>query len=448
MSHLEHETLWNRQALTEPAVVAHLSGCAECRAALEEVTIAQQVLIDLPDVPPMPEAMARRVGVRLAEEADARAAKSVSGWWRALTAPRLVFAMGVVALVAFGAWVLAPHAEVTPTAPIALPTPVPEVPPAPAPVEAPQAPKLAVKAKRQVTVASAKKSTATLKQVLEEGAVITTQRGGSTWLQLPDGSRAGVTSDSQVTLATLEDATLTLEVGRGSLAMVVPHREDRVLTVRAGEMTVRDLGTRFVVSNEPGAVVVAVEEGVVEVDAPSGTIKVTAGQVVTWKAGKMRMQTWERPVAAPPAAPSAVTPVEKASDEPSSVAKLEEEEDDAPLPAQTAPPVVVSPAPPAVSEKAFTLKSIERKLREFGATLDTKNGREARAKNVTLAADSGDCGYALKLADSWLRETVTRAANEPTLRRSVLTERAKCLNAVGRFDEARAVEKLLSGETK
>ena len=84
-AHLEHETLWalSRSELDTAARTAaeqHLAGCPDCRVSLEDVKLAQGVLMDLPPVPAMPDAMARRVGQQLAEAADARAAKHFTSW--------------------------------------------------------------------------------------------------------------------------------------------------------------------------------------------------------------------------------------------------------------------------------------------------------------------------------------------------------------------------------
>lgn len=71
--------------------------------------------------------------------------------------------------------------------------------------------------------------------------------------------------------------------------MLVPHRTDRVLTVRAGELEVRDLGTRFVVSHEAARVLVVVEEGSVELTVPGRTETLYAGQAADWRNGRLAM---------------------------------------------------------------------------------------------------------------------------------------------------------------
>ncbi len=466
MSHLEHDTLW-ALARTEldgafaQTAQAHLASCADCRVAFEDVQLAQQVLSVLPEPPPMPEQMARRVGASIAEAADAQAAKSFTSWWSALFTPRFVLAaaLGVV-LVTVSAWLLAPATPQPP--PIALPAPSL----AAAPLLPPPAKKL------WATVASAKKSTANKAQVLAEGATVTTQKGGSVWMKLPDGSRAGLTSTSEVKLVTLEETQLTLELNRGSLAMVVPHREERVLTVRAGDLQVIDLGTRFLVSREANRTLVAVEEGKVQVNTPSGSREVSANHAVSWSNGQLTELTWEPT----PAAPRAALDVPAAPEgQPNSIARLgdeEEPEDSPPPPEEVQEEEVQQPAPPpdrtpiaadeqwagppvknapspvrhrrvGTAERGFSLKNIERKLREVGTVITSPTGRSAAARNVKLTADAGDCHHALRLADRWLSEPITGAADETEMRRGVQLQQVRCLNHLGLTQDAETILKMI-----
>ena len=501
MTHLEHDILWSfaRTELDEmqsKAARVHLEECAECRVALEDIQVAQSVLSALPDVPPMPEPMARRVGASLAEAADAQVAKTFTSWWQSLFTPRFVFAaaLGLV-LVTAGAWLLAqlPSGPVTeqPQQPTQLATPTPAPAPAPAALPAPQPEQLAktpspvtpVK-KLSVTVASAKKSTATKSQVLAEGSTVSTQSGGSVWMKLPDGTRAGLTATSEVKLATLEEKQLTLDLEKGSLAMVVPHREDRVLTVRAGDLEVKDLGTRFLVSREQGRTLVAVEEGKVQVTTPTGTREVTANHAVTWSNGQLTEAAWEN---TGPAAPQQTAAQPTPEGQPNSVARLSDEEsedDSAPPPEELVPePVLDEQAPPPQApdrtpiavdedwanapqkspppavptpprrmattntERGFSLKNIERKLREAGTVITSPSGREAAARNVQLTADAGDCHHALRLADRWLSDPVTGALNEPQMRRNVQLQQVRCLNHLGRTQDAETILKMIQIQT-
>lgn len=489
MSHLSHDTLWalaKRElgADETSAAEAHVSACDTCRAQLDDVKFAQQALVDLPPVPPMPDALARRVGAKLADEADRQLMPSLRSWWTSLLSPRLVLVGGLAALLVIAAaYVLTRPQAPAPPQPFAQPTPQPVVPsPVPAPVP-PAPPKVAAK-KLTVQIASAKKASASAKpaakaQTLEEGAVVATETGGSVWMRLPDGTRAGVTGASSVKLATLEEKQLTLDVEKGSLAMVVPHREDRVLTVRAGEVEVKDLGTRFLVSRDVQRIVVAVEEGSVEVKTPGATKTVRAGNAVAWQNGALSSFAWE------------VTPPQK-PDTASSVAKLNEEDDDTAPPEQQAPvqeeqpvaqvqppdtsatpdeqwaapptlpkPVVQTPPyqappPPGHVDTAhpsrgsdvvgFSLKTIERRLQELKRSIEVVpfgDQREAAARQIAASADAGDCVGALARAERWLSEPPTSRANEAQLRRGVLLQKLRCLNRLGRTAEAEAVAKEL-----
>jgi hypothetical protein len=490
MTHLEHDILWSlsRTELDEmqtKAARVHLEECAECRVALEDIQIAQSVLSALPDVPAMPEQMARRVGAQLAEAADAQVAKRFTSWWQSLFTPRFVFAaaLGLV-LVTAGAYLLAEVTE-QPQTPTQIALPSPTVP-APNPIPAPQPQQLAkTPAKKlSVTVASAKKSTASKSQVLAEGSTVSTHSGGSVWMKLPDGTRAGLTATSEVKLATLEEKQLTLDLNKGSLAMVVPHREDRVLTVRAGDLEVKDLGTRFLVSRDQGRTLVAVEEGKVEVTTPAGKREVTANHAVTWSNGQLNELAWE--TTAPSAPQTALTPEPVAEGQPNSIARLTDEpEDDSgpppeelvlePLPdeQQAAPqapdrtpidadenwaglPQKDQPPAPNLAprrmgttntEKGFSLKNIERKLREVGTVITSPSGREAAARNVQLTADAGDCHHALRLADRWLSDPITGAPNEPAMRRNVQLQQVRCLNHLGRTQDAETILKMIQIQT-
>lgn len=458
MSHLDYDVLWAHggDERPNPAVQAHLNQCAECQEALAGIRLARHAVQSLPEVPPMPESMARRVGHALSQAADAQAAKAFAPWWQSLFTFRfaLVSAVAVV-LVGFGAWLLAAATpEVAHPAPLAItPSPAPSHP-APSSATPPTPP--APPKKLSVTVASAQHATASKAQVLSEGSTVSTTSGGSVWLKLPDGSKAGLTGVSEVTLAKLEEKELTLDIARGSVALVVPHREDRVLTVRAGELEVKDLGTRFLVSRETTRTLVAVEEGSVEVTTPTGSRVVRANHAVSWSKGQLTELAWETSPPPPREHPSP----------PSSVARLgdEEEEEPAPeaapleapvaAPSEAKPPIAPDRTPVATDEQwapmphegpraSLSLRNVERKLRELGTAVTAPSVREAGARNVALAADAGDCQHALLLAEHWLAAPVSKAANEFQLRRSVQGQQVRCLTHLGRTQDAAALQRQL-----
>ena len=493
------ETLWayakgELDASEAAQVKAQLDASPAAREALADVEASLSVLSLLPPAPPMPDSMARRIGAVLAEKADEAAARSFGAWWKALLSPRFLVGAAVACALAFVVFQLL-EAPSTPGAgggvgPVAnTPPQLPTLNPVPSLRAMP------VKA----TVASARKaktgSGALQKsQTLETGARVSTETGGSLWLQLPDGTKAGLTGATDVQLAKLDDKALTLDVTRGSLAMVVPHREDRVLTVRAGDVEVKDLGTRFLVSRELARVVVAVEEGSVEVKTPTSTRVVTAGHAVAWHDQELDSLTWPSNVPTTPPLPTGVTPpIQKPeptptlsaappSQPPAPVDDVDVEpaspnpEDEWALPpsglAQTpvsppppappidAPPDTVvtvqpgAPPPPPTSRRnrrgsGFSLKMIEENLRELERQAHVpfapigSSSREQQARGVARLADVGNCELALLEAEKWLNAPAGDVLEEAPLKRMVLQQKVRCLNHLGRSAEALEAQKQL-----
>ncbi len=194
---------------------------------------------------------------------------------------------------------LAPTPEVTPV-PVArhdvvpAPNPIPAPLPAPVPNPAP-VPEVRPQLTASVTVVRKASSSAGLLKVKSElraGDTVATAKGGELWLRLPDGSKAGLTPSSKLSISSLTDRQLDLELGEGSVVLVAKHLPQRELKVVAGELEVRDVGTRFLVSREVSRVLVAVEEGVVEVKAPGETRQVKAGHAVRWSEGQLTEEAW------------------------------------------------------------------------------------------------------------------------------------------------------------
>ncbi len=465
MKHLTHDQLWELAAAPTPAE-PHLDTCLTCLSALDDIKAAQSVLRLVPEPPVMPAAMAKRVELKLADVLEARQARRWTSWWPSM--PRLAFAAVAVTVLAVGAWVLAKQTRVEP----ALIAERPELPiVTPVPALAPRTPKLTA------TVASAKRarnSTAALKstQTLSEGSALTTEKGGALWLRLPDGSRAGLTGASEMQLAKLEAKALTLDLERGNLALVVPHRQDRVLTVRAGDLEVKDLGTQFLVSREMGRIVVAVEEGSVEVKVPGQTRTVTAGRAVSYQQGQLDELAWlpaVKPVSKPePQAANDAQPTPEIAAAPSAL--LEEQTDKAPPPPEVddpaaewnaVPPTVNSPPvidvqtqqyPPAVVVTVtppawFSLGEVERRmndLRRQVASPFTQGGslRQMKAKEIGRMADAGDNLNAIDAANDWLRYAHD-PPEEQFVRREVLFQKMRCLRRLGRLPEADLVRREL-----
>jgi hypothetical protein len=125
------------------------------------------------------------------------------------------------------------------------------------------------------------------------------------------------------------------------------------------------------------------------------------------------------------------------------------DEDWAAPPQKSAPPAPTTPRRmgSTKAERGFSLKNIERKLREVGTVITSPSGREAAARNVQLTADAGDCHHALRLADRWLSEPVTGALNEPQMRRNVQLQQVRCLNHLGRTQDAETILKMIQIQT-
>lgn len=307
MSHLSHETLWSlaRRDATPPELAAgdaHVEACPSCREQLSAVQSAQLVLSMMPVPPRMPAALSRAVAVKL----EAKFQRPERWWWPFESlSPRMGFAFAGAAVAAAAVLLLmvggSAHTsgeDGTSTGAIASGSSTAgNSPTQPAKTQAP-AVQVAAAAPRKLTVkvSSVKRaktdSTAlTAEHVLAEGSTISTEKAGAAALELPDGTVASLTGSTAVALTTLEEKQLTLDVKQGALELDVPHREDRVLTVTAGAVTVRDLGTRFSVQRESERVVVQVTEGSVEVSVAGEQRIVHIGETLTWANGKTEMST-------------------------------------------------------------------------------------------------------------------------------------------------------------
>jgi hypothetical protein len=443
VSHPSPDALWAQAQAPVEALGSHLEGCPDCRAQLADIRRAQAALALLPPPPPLSGALAARVGARLAEAADRQAMRR-RPWWAGLGArPALVAAAAGVAMLA--AWgvsrMTASSPAVREVAPFQLAQP--SVAPAPEVPGRPPGPK------RSASVASARRARAQeapaiVAQVLEEGSRLRTEPGGSLWLTLPDGSRAGLTGATAVTLKRLETSALELEVSQGSLALVVPHRSDRLLLVRAGEVEVRDLGTRFSVSRTTSRVLVAVEEGTVEVRTPAGVQTVAAGRALSAHDGKVDTFAWAPVVerASPQAlfvpTEAARLSDEDAEDEPAAgpsparpAATVASPEDEwASLP-QTARARAAPPPPSAVTTATrrppfFSLDALERRVREFTAAFITPAVRQSGAREVTRRGKRGDCVGVIAAAERWLAEPPAAVPEEAAWREEVLARHAAC----------------------
>jgi hypothetical protein len=466
VSHLGAEALWNLAAAApEAEASSHLASCEECRAQLAKVQQAQRVLQLRPVVPPLNPIAARRIGAVLKEAAEQQL-KPRGGWFSA----RWALAGLAAAVLAIWIW---NQEQIQPPAPT--PVAVREAPPPalpakvepPLPVEVPKAPVPKLLAKVTGAKRAKSQSFELLKsQTLTEGAQVKTEPGGALWLQLPDGSRAGLTGASEVQLDTLEDKAVGLSLASGNLVMMARHLPDRMLTVKAGEVEVRDIGTRFLVSRDLSRVLVAVEEGVVEVNAPGSKLTLTAGRSAEWREGRFWEQAWAPPAVEKAKVVSAPSPVaEVVAVDAGSVWRPQNPEDEWASPpnlpktgltmAPTPPPVVEGVVPsalPSVDEEeasVLTLAGLEQRLKKVTRLVRApfapvgSSMRETRSREIGRLADEGNCDEVLKRAEEWLSDRVTDSSDEPRWKRSVQVNQLRCYNRLHRdADASRLRERL------
>jgi len=108
--------------------------------------------------------------------------------------------------------------------------------------------------------------------------VVAAQDGRPAEISLWDGSHISVDAGGEVELSYLpwpRQATLT----KGTALFEIRHIAVAPFTMRAGQATITDLGTRFLVRAEPGRVSLSVFEGAVGIStsAASQTMTITAG---------------------------------------------------------------------------------------------------------------------------------------------------------------------------
>lgn len=107
-------------------------------------------------------------------------------------------------------------------------------------------------------------------------------------VQLADGTR--VTLDSQTQLHVADGGrSVRLDYGRAFFA--VHHDAPHPFAVRVGDMTVHDVGTRFEVRQEPGAISVTLVEGKVRVARSGAAADMVPGTRLTLQNGHMAVET-------------------------------------------------------------------------------------------------------------------------------------------------------------
>jgi hypothetical protein len=85
----------DRDAVADPSLVAHISGCDRCGPMVDELAGLHTALAELPDLAPSRP-------LRLIPPVPAPAATSAGGWLRPLTAPAMALGAGLVLVGAVG----------------------------------------------------------------------------------------------------------------------------------------------------------------------------------------------------------------------------------------------------------------------------------------------------------------------------------------------------------
>lgn len=97
-------------------------------------------------------------------------------------------------------------------------------------------------------------------------ATYTTQKGERQIINLADGSTLELNTDSEV-FVHINHWQRNVELVRGEVFFQVAHDEHKPFEVRAENGRIRDIGTAFNVYRQTEQVIVAVQEGIVEIEA-------------------------------------------------------------------------------------------------------------------------------------------------------------------------------------
>ncbi|PJG45715.1 hypothetical protein CAF53_23770 [Sphingobium sp. LB126] len=122
-----------------------------------------------------------------------------------------------------------------------------------------------------------------------QDVVYATARGETKHIALSQGISVDLSPSSRL-VVNGGDPT-NLELAQGDVFFAVDHDPNRVLSIKAGEYAIRDIGTAFGLNLSPEAVAVAVAEGHVSVASESGkATRVSAGQQLIAQRGNHSAQ--------------------------------------------------------------------------------------------------------------------------------------------------------------
>ncbi len=482
-AHLNRDSLWELASAAHLPLEmqTHLATCGDCQVQLAQVKQAQSLLRfrAAPPPPALDPIAFRRIGAVLKEAAEKEL--DPKPWWSFGLGWAL--AAAAAALLAFFVW---NQLQVAPTPmPIAKneqPAPVVPAPqvaeaPKPAPVLTPAPVPSLLARVTGARKARSQDGNLLTTQTVAAGSKVATETGGALWLALPDGSRAGLTGNTELAIDTLEDKALSFTLAKGNVMMVARHLPERAMTVKAGEIEVRDIGTRFLVSRDLHRVLVAVEEGVVEINAPGTRMTLKAGRSVEWREGQLLEQAWvptpppttKSAIASPPTPaieafvrdaggpPRDLSPDEEWGT-PANLPKTGNVASPGPVPVLSAPPnpapgpdedppVYVAPPPPEdEAGSILSLKIVERQFSKVAQAFKAPfvaSFRESRSRDIGKLADEGNCEEALKRADQWLSDKPSASDSESRWRRAVMVNQMRCYTRLNRSEDASRIKSQL-----
>jgi transmembrane sensor len=130
--------------------------------------------------------------------------------------------------------------------------------------------------------------------LLPGGPVTYSTDAASREIALADGSSVTLAPHSQLVVDSGQKLALT-----GGAWFDIRHQPGRELTISAGDLALRDIGTSFDVQADPGLVRVGVAEGRIEVASPAlaAPLKLEAGRHLLFDAKAGRATLSDRPVA-------------------------------------------------------------------------------------------------------------------------------------------------------
>ncbi|MBL8953962.1 MAG: FecR domain-containing protein [Myxococcaceae bacterium] len=264
--------LWEYAARELPSedarlVQHHLTECPECQEKLTDVRTARGALEAVKGT-----AMSftyTKADAAIASAVEKRMTKAVFGRRWVLAFSGSMVAAGL-ALVAYGVATRLPSAEPAPVAVVS-------------PVEVKKVP--AVEKAAGLTLIGAQTKALGDGEKLASGDVLRTDWKGEGTLKLPEGTRLRLGSSSQLALARAEADDVTLALDHGRVAIAASKARRKGFVVHTNGLMVTVVGTQFSVQSSRDGVEIAVAEGKVSLEPPTGLpMFVTAGQRVRFDA--------------------------------------------------------------------------------------------------------------------------------------------------------------------